>query len=100
MCASYLAAVSAKGVIQLFNLLLQVQVQCDQRRHQLAGDEMSCLREKLQQQLQEEKRVHSEIESYLKKHIEVSRLTRWACSNGMSLVKGVSFTKEICGLEI
>ena len=46
-------------------------MQCDQRRHHLAGEKLDTLDQKLQQQLQEEKRAHDDIESYLKKHIEV-----------------------------
>ena len=53
---------------------MQVQVQCSQRQHQLTEQELIDERDKLQQQLAEEKKAHTNIEAYLKKHTEVATL--------------------------
>uniref|UniRef100_A0A1X7T6G0 Uncharacterized protein n=1 Tax=Amphimedon queenslandica TaxID=400682 RepID=A0A1X7T6G0_AMPQE len=47
-----------------------VKVQCSQRQQQNKESDLYNERERLKQELAEEKRAHAEIENYLKKHIE------------------------------
>ncbi|XP_019861344.1 PREDICTED: IQ domain-containing protein G-like [Amphimedon queenslandica] len=49
---------------------LKVKVQCSQRQQQNKESDLYNERERLKQELAEEKRAHAEIENYLKKHIE------------------------------
>uniref|UniRef100_A0A1X7SK92 Uncharacterized protein n=1 Tax=Amphimedon queenslandica TaxID=400682 RepID=A0A1X7SK92_AMPQE len=48
----------------------EVKVQCSQRQQQNKESDLYNERERLKQELAEEKRAHAEIENYLKKHIE------------------------------
>ena len=50
----------------------QSQVQCSQRRNQLSEENLTDERDKLEQQLDEEKRAHDNIVTYLKEHTEVT----------------------------
>ena len=52
----------------------KVKVQCSQRQEQNKECDLHNERERLKQELAEEKRAHAEIENYLKKHIEVKIL--------------------------